>query len=211
MASFWKRICYWLGKCSQDQPWSWGNSLPASGSSSLSSPSLPTPQQTGSHTEPGVSWSFAPISTLLDPRDSLQSQDEAFVPDPLRIWILTLLLSSSFQHLMSLQPESSPELWLHRTQHLTWPFDFSPFWINSAHPENSTEAKMGCAGIEERNFLLGSVGPTSNSVCLSLSLSCTFSLAAESLSANEDCNVCPVNTQVHVLSKSNKVLNVNAV
>lgn len=68
---------------------------------------------------------------------------------------------------------------------------------------------MGCAGIEERNFLLGSVGPTSNSVCLSLSR--TFSLAAESLSANEDCNVCPVNTQVHVLSKSNKVLNVNAV
>ena len=78
---------------------------------------------------------------------------------------------------------------------------------------------MECAGIEERYFLLGSDGPTSNlvclsvclSVCLTLSLSQTFSLAAGSLSANEDCNVCPVNTQVHVLSKSNKVLNENAV
>ena len=72
---------------------------------------------------------------------------------------------------------------------------------------------MECAGIEERYFLLGSDGPTSNSVCLSVCLSVcqTFSLAAGSLSANEDCNVCPVNTQVHVLSKSNKVLNENAV
>lgn len=108
---------------------------------------------------------------LRDPTDSLQSQDEVLVPDPHRIWILTFLVSSSFQHLMSLQPESSPELWLHRTQYLTWPFDFSPFCVNSAHPENSTEAKTGCAGIEERDFLLGSGGPTSNSVCLSLFLS----------------------------------------
>ena len=113
---------------------------------------------------------------LQVPRDSLQSQDEVFVPDPHRIWILTFLIPSSFQHLMSLQPESSPQLWLHRTQHLTWPFDFNPFWVNSAHPENSTEAKMECAGIEERYFLLGSVGPTSNSVCLSVCLTLSLSL-----------------------------------
>ena len=124
---------------------------------------------------------------LWESRDPLQSQDSVFVPDLYRIRILTFLFPSSFQHLMILQPESSTQLWFHRSQHLTQPFGFCPFWAN-------------CWGQNwiywhQREILLGSTGPTYKIQSLSLYLG-LWPWAQIPYLQNGDYCICSVYTQV---------------